>query len=334
MIYGMNGWCKPVGDKMRWYEIRADNLRPVTVIIGGRGIGKTYGTITFLLSQGEKFIYLRNTDVQLKESASEFGNPFKRWNIDHNRMIEIKPEGKHYVIQEDGEALGYAAALSTFKNLRGVDLSDVRYVLFDEFIEREKIRFDQFSAFSNFYETINRNREILGEDPLKCILLSNAQKLDNGILAGYGFIPRIEKMIKQDRHLEKTKEYCIELPVSEVSSAKADTALYKLTAGSRYAREALGNEFANDSFQGIGSRPIAEFKPVVRIDGLWIYRHKSDGTYYISRIPADTPELESRDNFSLFMRNYGIRLRDLYALGKLTYCDFSAKATICNLLKV
>lgn len=319
---------------MKWYMVRADNLRPLSVIIGGRGIGKTYGTITYLIESGARFLYIRNTDVQIKESASDFGNPFKRWNLDHGRDIRIFPEGKHYIIREDENILGYAAALSTFKNLRGVDLSDVEYIFFDEFIERERIRFDQFSAFANLYETVNRNRELLGAEPVKAILLSNAQKLDNGILAGYGFIERIEKMIASGRRLEKTKEYSLELPQSEVSEAKRETALYKLTSGSRYAKEALNNEFANDSFFGVGRRPITEFKPLACIDGLFLYRHKSDGTVYISRIPADVPEMESRDNFSLFMRTYGIRLRELYALGKLTYCDFTAKSIICNLLKV
>ena len=319
---------------MKWYKIRADNIRPITVIIGGRGIGKTYSTIDFLMNSGKMFLYLRNTDVQLKESASDFGNPFKRWNYDKGRNVVIVPDGKHYIIKEEDNVLGYAAALSTFKNLRGVDLSDVQYLIFDEFIERDRIRFDQFDAFANMYETVNRNREILGEEPLKCILLSNAQKLDNSILAGYGFISKIENMIQQGRRLEKSKEYCIELPVSEVSEAKRETALYKLTAGSRYEREALGNEFANDSFYGIGKRPIKEFKPVICIDGLYLYRHKSDSTYYISRIPAEVPELDTHDNFQLFMRNYGLRLRDVYALGRLTYCDFTAKSVIVNLLKI
>ena len=90
---------------MKWYEIRAENLRPISIVIGGRGIGKTYSTISFLMESGEKFIYLRNTDVQLKESASDFGNPFKRWNLDHGRNIEIRPEGNHYILSEHEEIL-------------------------------------------------------------------------------------------------------------------------------------------------------------------------------------------------------------------------------------
>ena len=46
---------------------------------------------------------------------------------------------KHYIIyediDEDPKVIGYGVALSTFENLRGVDLSDVNYVLFDEFCE-------------------------------------------------------------------------------------------------------------------------------------------------------------------------------------------------------
>lgn len=187
---------------IEWYKLedRRERLRPLSFIIGGRGIGKTYSTIDYILKQEEPFLYLRNTDVQMSESATDFGNPFKRWCLDHGRDVRIRAEGKHYRIIDFGAderpTIGYAAALSTFGNLRGVDLSDVRTVMFDEFVERRTLSFPQFETFANLYETVNRNRELLGERPLQVFLLSNSQALNNPILAGYGVIPIIEQMIR------------------------------------------------------------------------------------------------------------------------------------------
>ena len=65
---------------MEWYDIRkrSDRLRAVSIVIGGRGIGKTYSALSFLLDTGKPFLYLRNTDKQMSLCASAFGNPFKK----------------------------------------------------------------------------------------------------------------------------------------------------------------------------------------------------------------------------------------------------------------
>ena len=161
---------------IKWYRIEdvAHKLRAINVIIGGRGIGKTYSALDYVMKLQVPFIYMRNTDVQIKECVTAFGNPFKRWNTDHGRNVYFKSEKSHSLIYEETEEavtlpIGYAVPLSTFENLRGVDLSDVKIVLFDEFIERRRLSFNQFESFQNFYETVNRNRELLGEDPLQVI---------------------------------------------------------------------------------------------------------------------------------------------------------------------
>ena len=71
---------------IKWFELRnyIPKIRPYTFIIGGRGIGKTFGTIDLFMDEnfmhGSPFIYMRNKSIQLKESATQFGNPFKKWN--------------------------------------------------------------------------------------------------------------------------------------------------------------------------------------------------------------------------------------------------------------
>ena len=320
---------------MEWYNIAEarGKLRAFNVIIGGRGIGKTYSTIDFLVNEDKPFIYMRNTDVQMRESSTAFGNPFKRWNLDRGRDIHIAKEGQHAVIIEGEKNLGYAVPLSTFENLRGVDLSEVKYVLFDEFIERRKLSFPQFDTFANFYETVNRNREILGEEPLKVIMLSNAQKLDNPILAGYGFIAIIENMLLKGEKEKTGKHFYIALPESSVSDAKRSTANYELTKDTYFNKEALDNKFAYDSFHGIKKRPLQEYTPLCGIDGIFIYKHKSTGRYYACRSQSNTCKIFTRkDGSILFMRTYGQRLRLADASGNLDYQDFTVKSKLSDIL--
>lgn len=326
---------------MKWYLLsdRAENLRPLNFIIGGRGIGKTYGTIDYVLNQGRPFIYLRNTDTQLQECATAFGNPFKRWNLDHNRDIRILSQRKHCMIydcgnEEEKQLIGYAVALSTFENLRGVDLSDVEYVIFDEFIERKTLAFQQFETFANFYETVNRNRELLGEKPLQIFMLSNAQKLDNPILAGYNIIPIIEKMIRTNSETFNNDNIYVDLPRSEVSEAKKGTVNYKLTEGTQYYQEAVDNIFAHDSFANIGKRPVNEYIPVCKVDDIYIWKHKSTYRYYACRSASNRiPEFNTRDNLSVFLRRYGMQLRVAVQEGIIDYSEFIIKSKLLDILK-
>lgn len=321
---------------MNWYDIRerSNQLRPISIVIGGRGIGKTYSALSFLLDVGKPFLYLRNTDKQMSLCASAFGNPFKKVAGDKGRDIIMRAAGEIYVVKEGETVIGYGAALSTFENLRGVDLSDVEYVIFDEFIENRKLSFKQGAAFLNLYETINRNRELEGRPPLICILLSNAQRLNNPILAELNLIVVIEEMIRNGYRSRVTRDYFIELPVSEVSAAKTDTSLYRLSAESRYASEALKNEFANDSFFNVGRHQLREYKPVCAIDDIYIYRHKSNNNWYCCRSRASVQEYNSADNLSQFNRLYGARLRLAYTAGNLYFSEFTIKCALVELLKI
>lgn len=316
---------------MKWYNIREreDKLRDINVIIGARGIGKTYSVLDYCITSESLFIYLRNTSVQLNECSTDFGNPFKRWNNDHGRGVYIAKEKEHSIIYEDDKILGYATALSTFENLRGVDLSDVKFVIFDEFIEKRSLRFAQFETFIDFYETVNRNRELLGEEALKCFLLSNSQRLDNPILAGYGLIPIIESMTESGQKIYRNGGLYLELPQSEVSEAKAHTSNYNLIKGTKIAAENLENKFAFDSFYGIKKRPLMEYTPICMIDDIYIYKHKSNGSLYACMVQAQNiQEFSSRDNKTLFLRSYGLKLQKAAASGKLEYSDFTTKTKL------
>lgn len=321
---------------MKWFQIsdKERKLKPISIFIGARGVGKTYSAISYVLNSGHPFIYLRNTDVQIQECCTAFGNPFKRWAADHDRDIFIKKEGKHANIYErTGEEirlLGYACALSTFENLRGIDLSDVNMVLYDEFIEQQPLRFRQYDTFSNFYETVNRNRELTGEAALMVLMLSNAQKLDNDILSGYALVPVIENMIRTGQKEYSRRFLYLCMAESEVSQLKKETALYQNSEGTAFYDQAIRNEFSNENFTGIRKQPLKEYKGIAKFDDLFIYEHKSENRLYISQSRCrNVPEYSSSNPY-LFIRYFAPKLGAAYAGGRLYFESFTIKARIID----
>ena len=329
---------------MEWYDIRsrADKLRAISIVIGGRGIGKTYSSLSYLLSMKAPFIYLRNTAVQMDECCSAFGNPFKRIALDTGRKITMKAEKRHYMIYDETsgepELIGYGAALSTFQNLRGVDLSDVEYCVFDEFIETRRLTFNQFAAFQGFYETVNRNRELSGAPPFKVILLSNSQTLRNEILAGYGLIQQIVKMIETGNRLFITKDLYLELPASAVSEAKRDTANYRLISGTAAAREALDNEFTRDSFKNVKKQNLNEYKPLAMVESeagtVVFYKHKAEQRFYVCQTPSWSCKKYDKFQGTLFMREYGLILGEAAARNLLLYENYEVKVLADEILHI
>lgn len=195
-----------------YFDIKGRSAMPFQVYIGGRGIGKSYSALRQLaldIPTDEKWIYMRRTGKEIEACSTEFGNPFKTINKDFGTLIVPESGGKgaaEYFYNETDEdnptLVGYGVALSTFAGLRSMDLSDVTITVFDEFIpERQVKRIKaEGEALLNFYETVNRNRELQGREPMKLILLSNAIDLANPILETLGIISELENMISHGEH--------------------------------------------------------------------------------------------------------------------------------------
>lgn len=325
---------------IEWFDIAKyeTRLRANNFFIGGRGIGKTFSTFSFIYPL-QPFIYARNTEVQMDECCSEFGNPFKKWNKVTGHALKMRKEKKHSLIidglGEDEHIVGYGASLSNVGALRGVDLSDVKIGVLDEFIEKRTLNFNQGAYYDDFYETVNRNREIEGEEIFKCILLSNAQALNNSILSRKDLITPIENMINTGQQTWSRGDSFVCLPVSEVSDLKANTAFYSSIKGSKTYAEAIENRFANDSFYAIKKRPLKEYVGVCQIDDIYIYKHKSSGKYYACASQClNVPIFSSKDNFSLFYRTYGRAFDMMASCGDLECSDFTTKSRLYEILRI
>ena len=216
-------------------------------VVGGRGTGKTFGILKHMIENDIKFIFMRRTQTQVDMIKSDELNPFKAlysalgkdWlfnvqNINKNISAVYRtvydPEEQMYV--SSGAPIGYIMALSTVANIRGFDASDVDYLIYDEFIgeKHEKPIAAEGTAFLNAIETIARNRELQGKDPMKVVCLSNSTNLANAIFIELKIITVCEKMLKagKDHIVLKDRDMSIwMMNDSPISRKKADTSLYR-----------------------------------------------------------------------------------------------------------
>lgn len=315
-IYDKQGW-------VNWDYIISQGAA-FTMVVGARGVGKTYGIMKYCIDHDIPFIYLRRLKTQLELCASVDGNPFNKLNTDLE--MNIRPQNTRAgVVFADGEkTIALGVALSTVANVRGFDYSRFNMIIFDEAIasDGERPIPKEFNVFLNFYETVNRNRELTGQDPVRCVLLGNANRLTNPYFSGWHFMKTALNMIRGRQMVwfsADRSRMMIMLLDSRISNRKKDTALYK-NAGKDFTMMALDNAFRTDG-TNIRSMPIREFNHLVSIGDIGIYRHKSERLYYVSFLTRGENTYDAYGmGLKMFQQDF-YNLRLFYLVNKIVYFE-------------
>lgn len=296
-------------------------------VCGGRGTGKTYGALKYVIENNVKFMLMRRTQAQCDLISRAQFNPFKTVARDLGIEIEMKSISQYNsAFFLDGEQIGYTCALSTISNMRGFDSSEVELLIYDEFIpeRHERSIKDEDSAFFNAYETVNRNRELKGEKPLQVLCLANANNLNNAIFTSLSLIDTCLKMEAKDQELYINRNRGVLIALlneSRISRQKAQTALYTLTGENNYTEMALNNDFVYNDYSDIHAVNLREYYPYCAIGDICIYRHKSKNWYHVSSHYSGTPPTYEGDNIGQkrYNRTYGMRLYTAYLNGRITF---------------
>ena len=301
---------------------------PFSWVLGGRGTGKTFGSLLYCYQNNKRFMLMRRTQAQCDLINKAEFNPFKAINIEYGTDIKVKAISKYnakiYEDTPDGEEriLGYTCALSTIANMRGFDASDCEILLYDEFVpelhERTIGKNSEGSSFLNAYETLNRNRELKPNGkPMKVLGLANAFNIANPIFLELGLVGRCEKMKNAGQEVFIDRDRGILLVLlqkSRISKAKADTALYRLSSGSSYSGMALSNDFVYNNTDNVKSMSLKEFKLVCSVGEISIYKHKSKRMFYVSEHRTGTAPIYKSEEVDLkrYRKNHGLTLYTAY----------------------
>ena len=260
---------------------------------GARGTGKTYGVLKYLIEQGETFIYLRRTqeesDLQGKSDTSSIQKIIDDLHLD---ALYGKIAKKISLITTDSGANIFCCALSTFASVRGVNFSEVKYIVYDEMIPEahaHRIKHEGM-ALMNLYETVNRNRELSGEDPVKFIGLSNSLNIANDIFIEFNLISPAEQMLSSGEEIRRIgNKLLIIMQNSPISERKQKTALYQ-AASDDFIAMAIKNKFILNDFSYVRKRNLREYLPYIQIGDLYVYDHKSTDEFYVSFSRCETKE--------------------------------------------
>lgn len=315
---------------------------PIKIIIGPRGCGKTYSVLDYMQeksSEDSKFIYMRRDGTEIDSCSSEYGNPFKKLNTD--KGYEIHPfqiskfNGFGIARDDDFNVIGYGVALSTFASMRSQDFSDVDRIFFEEFIpekHKRKIK-GEGAALLNVYETINRNRELFGQEPCELIMCANGIDLANPILLELGATTIIAKMLtnNQRRITVPEKSLYIELiPRTEISKMKEDTVLYKL-ANKDFVMDSLDTSFRGSDLEFVKKKVnLRSYKTEFSYANYVMYSNKEHFYVCNSNVPCKI-RIEEREA-SRLQALFGPRYRILRAMGKIYFDDYVTLALFDRLL--
>ena len=217
-----------------------------------------------------------------------------------------------------------------------MDLSDVTITVFDEFIpERQVKRIKaEGDALLNFYETVNRNRELQGREPMRLILLANAIDLSNPILETLGIISEIENMISHKEHRRTIPDrglYIERVGKVGVTNAKQHTALYKL-ANADFTNDTLNADFLSADLTTIKKNVnLKEYKPIFRFGEYVVF--KSSSSFHITKSDITVSKV--------FPESAGVKVRTFFAptyrvaraYGNISFSDYTTQVIFDDLFQ-
>lgn len=224
------------------------------MIVGGRGIGKTFGAkkkaIADAIKNGDQFIYLRRYDKELKASVLTFFSDVEHMFPNYDLRVNGKvAEYAHVETRDDKKRewrrMGFFMHLSTAQNQKSVAFPKVKTIIFDEFIiEKGAVHYlpNEAAAFNNFYLTVDRYK-----DKTRVMFLANSVSMMNPYFIEYAIVPEAGRELMKFAGGFGVAHF----PESEAFQSDVyETRFGKFIKESDYAEYAVGNAFA-DNHEGL-----------------------------------------------------------------------------------
>lgn len=268
-------------------------------IIGGRGLGKTYGAkkraIKRAIQYGEMFILLRRHKTELVKAKETFfadiADEFPEWefrvnggNFEMSMFVppELDEEGKAKKVKKNWILIGYAMALSVGQQAKGSSFHLVKTIIFDEFIKEDgptNYLPNEVDVFRNFFSTVDR-----WKDKTTVFFLANALSIANPYFIRFGILPKAGTTFMK-LNVGKAKGYIVvHFPdAKDFVTSVMETRFGQMIEGSDYAKMALLNEFPDNTMALVGvknpkSRFLFNFETPSGMLSVW--EDSMRGEYY------------------------------------------------------
>lgn len=248
-------------------------------IIGERGVGKSYGSIKYVVNRfikhNEEFVYLRRYKTELKTSVPHFFDAINGNNEFPNHKLTTS-NNTFYI---DGKKFGYAMPLSTANILKSTSFDKVKTIIFDEFIiDKGTYHYlqNEIVQLLDIIETIGRLRNV------RVLFLGNAISITNPYFTYFDLTLPYNSDIKTFKDGLILVNYIKNDKYREV---KKQSRFGKLIEDTSYGKYAIDNEFLRDSKSFIKKKsPNAKFFFIIYLNGVsyGVWRDLNEDVYYIS----------------------------------------------------
>ena len=244
---------------------------PVNILIGERGVGKSYGIKNYVikkfLKKKEKFIYIRRYDNEIKSIfQKDFFGDIKE------AFPEIKLSAKNKKFYLNDEVFGYAKRLTEAQDLKSSSFEDITTIVFDEYAIEKNRRYyltNEGMIIAGLLDSIIRNR-----NNVKVFFLMNA-------VEGIEFSPlfsffELQLPYNSDIRLFKKNTILLQyMNNEEFRNERKETLIGKLMEGTLYENYALKNEILDKSNDFIEKKTGTS-----KFNFAFIYNKETFGVWY------------------------------------------------------
>ena len=335
------------------------------IIVGGRNTGKTYSTLKSCKKDGRKFTFTKRTndDVNLLCAGSgKIGTKLSQYGVDLSPFKSINRDTgynvKPFKIFEglggfwdcdcednpEGVPIGYIVSLNAVSKVKGFDLSDSEWLVFDEFIPQpwERVSRKEGEQVLDLYKTIDRDRQHRGKPALKLICLANATTISNPLMG----ILEITDIVAQ-MNIDDTEYYYDDYrkilihrvkDSAEFYEVESNAPIYKAMKGTQWGTMALENKFAYDDFTSVQFTSLKGYKCIVQLkykENIW-YIYKNGSKFYMCESRANTGEfydLNRENDQKRFYIEHCIDLRNACIENRMKFSKYTMYDIIVNFKK-
>ena len=346
----------------KYYDIR-DDLKAFPdawcyLVWSKRGPGKTYSTLRMCIEDKKKFVFLKRTkeDIDLlcasKKNVNFDLSPFVPLNRDFGWKIKPvkiqKGIAGFYWCNDEGEPcgdpVGYCVALSAAADVKGFDLSECDFLIFDEFIPKayEIVKRNEGDALLDIYMTVSRDRITRGRGELKLICLANATSINNptfDILDVTDVVADMDIYDKEFTYQEERKIMMHFIHMNADDLPEEKTGIEIAMSGTAWAEMSFGGKFAYNDFSPVKHQRMKGYAPFVsyiyKKKHVFIYR--KDGYYYATYArnnKCPVFNLSRENEQKRFFNDYVWDLREACIEDKMQFTHYTMYDLIMNYKKI
>ena len=333
----------------------------VFIVWSPRGPGKTYGALRYPYRMGFLTAYMKRTVEDVNTICEYAGDvdfdpsPWKPLNRDFG--TNVKPQllkkglGVFYNADSEGKAIGkpvnYIMALSKMKTIKGMDMSEVEWMIFDEFIPQagEIVRHAEGEMLLDLYMTLNRDRQKRHRPPLKLIMFANAEQISTPVTNELEVVDLMAEMEAKglSTYIDKKRGIFLRHITQEDYPMSEDekNGMYSVMKGTAWFDKAFGGSFANNDFSAVCDMSLKRMRCMYHLHyrkthDIYVYIKPDTGMFYVtdSKGPyVKSFNLDRENEQKKYWIDVGIDLRAACIEDRMRFKKYSYYDLIVNYKK-